>query len=212
VYPQIENHLCDDFCPECHLLTCACLCGKVPRIKTEALFFLLVHSREVSKGSNTGHLLLNALINCEYDIWSRVEPPKKLMLYLKNQNHQPYLVFSADENQSILASAHDLLEGQVKINTTRPLYILIDATWQQARKMVRQSPYLKALPRISLKGIQKSHYRLRRNQQAGGMSTCEAAINLLQEACELDNASALQTYFQAFMQHYEASMSGHGVR
>ena len=227
MYPQVKNQHSEKFCCKCHLLTCACLCEKVPRLKTEAVFFLLVHSRELSKGSNTGHLLLNALVSCEYELWSRVEQPKKLMPYLKDQNlksqsYQPYLVFSPDENPPKLSSdtqsKSDAVEnhrsaGQPDkiLNQKRPLYILIDATWQQARKMVRQSPYLTTLPRMSLHCVQKSHYRLRRNQQAEGMSSCEAAIALLQQSGDLDSANALQAYFQAFMLHYDASMSGHGV-
>lgn len=77
--------------------------------------------------------------------------------------------------------------------------------------MVRQSPYLKNLPRLSLSPTSKSQYRLRRNQLDEGMSTCEAAIGLLEQLGEPHNTEQLEQYFLNFMRHFDASMSGHGV-
>lgn len=76
--------------------------------------------------------------------------------------------------------------------------IIIDATWQQAQKILNQSPYLFHLPRLSLPEGH-SIYRLRRNQRQQGLCTSETAARILQLrghralALRLDNAlSALQ--------------------
>ena len=204
MYPQEINSLPATRCPHCHLLNMACLCSKVPALESFALFFLLVHQRELGKGSNTGHLVLNAFEGAQYELWARVEPPEKLMTLLNSPTHQGYLLFTAEAGVAPVAFA------PVKAGV-RPVYILIDATWQQARKMVRQSPYLQNLPRLSLSGTSKSRYRLRRNQLDAGLSTCEAAIGLLRQSGEEGNAQALNQYFSDFMCHYDASMSGHGV-
>jgi len=48
--------------------------------------------------------------------------------------------------------------------------VILDATWQEARKMLRQSSYLKTAARISLPPLMLgSTFILRRNQQEGGL-------------------------------------------
>ncbi len=41
----------------------------------------------------------------------------------------------------------------------RPLFILLDGTWSEARKMFRKSPYLEHLPVLSLAPEQLSRYK-----------------------------------------------------
>lgn len=43
----------------------------------------------------------------------------------------------------------------------RPLYVLLDGTWTEARKMFRKSPYLDKFPVISVQPETLSAYRLR---------------------------------------------------
>ncbi|WP_335901075.1 tRNA-uridine aminocarboxypropyltransferase [Shewanella algae] len=56
--------------------------------------------------------------------------------------------------------------------------VILDATWQEAGKMYRQSPYLQSLARVELQTEQDSAFRLRRNQRQGGLCTleCIAAV------------------------------------
>ncbi|WP_412503917.1 DTW domain-containing protein [Shewanella indica] len=56
--------------------------------------------------------------------------------------------------------------------------VILDATWQEAGKMYRQSPYLQSLARVELQAEQGSAFRLRRNQRQGGLCTleCIAAV------------------------------------
>ncbi|WP_447079109.1 tRNA-uridine aminocarboxypropyltransferase [Shewanella algae] len=56
--------------------------------------------------------------------------------------------------------------------------VILDATWQEAGKMYRQSHYLQSLARVELQAEQGSAFRLRRNQRQGGLCTleCIAAV------------------------------------
>jgi DTW domain-containing protein YfiP len=70
----------------------------------------------------------------------------------------------------------------------RLLYlVLIDATWQEARKMFNQSPYLKALPKVLLINSPKSIYPLRRNQIEGGL--CIMSPSFFTNECHLPTAA-----------------------
>jgi DTW domain-containing protein YfiP len=58
--------------------------------------------------------------------------------------------------------------------------VVVDGTWPQARSIVRASPWLRALPRLSLTPRQPSAYGiLRRQPHAGCLSTLEAVAEAL---------------------------------
>lgn len=194
-----------DHCLRCHFRQDLCLCSQVPRIESRACFHLLVHEREVSKPTNTGHLLLNSIGSSEFDIWSRTEAPPALMSRLSSSLYQPLVLFPADQVGEQTKVLKKIPEG------VTPLFILLDATWQEAAKMYRKSPYLHDLPVLSLAGGIESRYPLRRNQKTGGLSTVEVGQLLLEELGEQPSAISLESYFQTFLQHYEAQRSNRSL-
>lgn len=59
--------------------------------------------------------------------------------------------------------------------------VILDATWQEAGKMYRQSHYLQSLARVELQAEQGSAFRLRRNQRQGGLCTLECIAAVWQD-------------------------------
>ena len=84
----------------------------------------------------------------------------------------------------------------------KPLFILLDATWSEARKMFRKSPYLDALPVLSLQAGQLSTYRLRRSTHDAHLCTSEVAAACLALAGEPHAAEVLTAYLDVFTLHY----------
>lgn len=74
--------------------------------------------------------------------------------------------------------------------------VILDATWQEARKMLRQSPYLKTAARVSLPPLMpESAFILRRNQQEGGLCTAECIIALWRQCGRAEQATLLASLF-----------------
>lgn len=151
---------------------------------------LLTHATELDKTSNTGQLVLSAFAqqraaNCQRIIWQRKQPDAELLLRI---NAMPSaLLYPAPNGQAPI-----LL--QEPRHTPLPEHIiLLDATWQQARKMYNHSPYLHALAHIELKPDEPSQYRLRRNQQEYGLCTSECVAALLRRANHTALAEQLDT-------------------
>ena len=144
--------------------------------------FLLSHQREMFKASNTGQLVQNALADqCSTLIWQRKQPNEDLLQCIKDEKIA--LLYPANENEEINSSeAFDH-------------FIIIDSTWQQARKILNQSPYLQTLPKVMLKTTAPSQYSLRRNQQENGLCTAETAIALCKEKSFPSLAVQLQESF-----------------
>jgi DTW domain-containing protein YfiP len=84
----------------------------------------------------------------------------------------------------------------------RPLFVLLDATWSEARKMFRKSPYLNHLPVLSLQPEQLSNYRLRRSKRDDHLCTSEVAALCLELAGETHAADTLSAYLDVFTSHY----------
>jgi len=146
---------------------------------------LLTHSREISKKTNTGQLVQQFIPHTQTIIWQRTQPDEKL-LQLINAG-KTALVYPSDETDNS-APYYDFEN-----------YILIDSTWQEARKIYNRSPYLQNLPRIQLASNSVSKYTLRRNQLEGGLCTVECAVELLLSKGEIELANELQSSFNSFI-------------
>lgn len=146
---------------------------------------LLTHSREVSKKTNTGQLVQRFIPHTQTIIWQRTQPDKKLLQLIKTG--KTALVYPSDEDD--YAATHYDFEN----------YILIDSTWQEARKIYNRSPYLQNLPRIQLTVHNQSKYTLRRNQLEGGLCTAECAIEILLTKGKIKLANELQNSFNNFL-------------
>lgn len=189
-------------CPRCGFLH-NCICYAEPALCCNNHFVLLTHPRELGKDSNTGQLMERSLIHCQRQIWDRLNPPQSLLDQLADPRYQPWLLFPGDETTP--ATPYQPIADKT------PLVIILDATWQEARKMVRRSPWLATLPRLELQPQQSSTYALRRNQQPGNLCTCEAGIALLDTFGYADDSRQLQRYFDAFMAVFKADKSGHSI-
>jgi len=145
---------------------------------------LLTHAREVSKKTNTGQLVQKVIPNTQTIIWQRTEPDVTLLQQLTL--NKTALLYFVDETEST-ANINDYEH-----------FILIDSTWQEARKIFNRSAYLQTLPKIKLSNNQNSKYHLRRNQVEGGLCTAECVIELLREKKQFDIADKLSALFAKF--------------
>ncbi|MCW9047234.1 MAG: DTW domain-containing protein [Gammaproteobacteria bacterium] len=146
---------------------------------------LLTHSREVSKKTNTGQLVQQSIPHTLTVIWQRTHPDKKLLQLIESGNTA--LVYPSEEKNNNVA--HYEFEN----------FIVIDSTWQEARKIYNRSPYLQNLPKIELLSDSQSKYTLRRNQLEGGLCTAECAIELLLAKDKTDLAMELDLLFKNFI-------------
>lgn len=86
-------------------------------------------------------------------------------------------------------------------------FIWLDATWQESRKILRQSPWLNNLPKYSITATPDftSHgYELRRNQIKTGLSTIETFAYWLYEQNQTQSAQDLLNFFNQFQSEYLA--------
>ncbi len=151
---------------------------------------------EALKPSNTGWLVADVVADTFAFGWARTEVDPALLALLSDPQWQPYLVFPGE------FVALERVVAQVQTSTTRrPLFVLLDATWPEARKMFRKSPYLDKLPVLSLQSEQLSNYKLRRSQRAAHFCTSEVAAMCLTLGGDALAGQALEAYLDVFTHH-----------
>ena len=186
-------------CPGCRLVPSHCLCAVRPEVPTLAGMCLLMADIEPLKPSNTGWLIADVVADTFAFSWARTEVDPQLLQLLADPQWQAYVVFPGE----FVASERVVQVVQAPVAGRRPLFILLDATWPEARKMFRKSPYLNALPVLSLNPEHVSRYQLRRSRRDDHFCTSEVASLCLDLAGETLAAQTLEAYLAVYTHHYQ---------
>lgn len=184
-------------CAGCRLVPTHCMCAVRPDVSTQAGMCLLMADIEPLKPSNTGWLIADVVKDTFAFGWARTEVDPALLSLLADPQWQPFVVFPGE-----FVAPERLVQTVQTQAARRPLFILLDATWPEARKMFRKSPYLDALPVLSLNPEQISHYQLRRSRRDDHFCTSEVAALCLDLVGETCAAQTLQVYLEVYTHHY----------
>ena len=206
----------------------SCLCALRPQLATRAGVCLLMADIEPLKPSNTGWLVADVVVDTFAFGWARTEVDPALLALLADETWQPYVVFpgefvAAERVVTLLTECDEAPQfpagpsqgelapsggsdprggGAWGLTGRCPLFVLLDATWPEARKMFRKSPYLNHLPVLSLQPQQLSRYKLRRSQREAHLCTSEVAALCMELADEHHAAQTLEAYLDVFTNHY----------
>ena len=179
------------------------MCALRPVVTTRSAMCLLMANIEPLKPSNTGWLIADVVADTFAFAWTRTEVDPNLLALLADPQWQAYVVFPSEfaAPERVVHEIHETGSAQSE-SAKRPMFILLDGTWDEARKMFRKSPYLQHLPVLSLLPEQLSRYQLRRAQSDTHLCTAEVGALCLNLAHDTQAALALNAYFDVFTEHY----------
>jgi len=196
-------------CTDCRLVPSHCMCTLRPNVLTRSGMCLLMADIEPIKPSNTGWLIADVVADTFAFGWARTEVDPALLALLSDPQWQPFVVFPsafADAERVVndvrgvqdKHEVHEVQQGRWK----RPLFILLDGTWDEARKMFRKSPYLDRFPVLSLHPDQLSRYQLRRSQSEAHFCTAEVGAMCLDLAADNQASQVLDAYLDVYTTRY----------
>jgi len=180
--PRDEN----SHCPRCYQRLEICICPILPTVTTRTEVLILRHIYEAQRPSNTGRLVALAMPNSRIipcgggtriglspidDEFLRV--PGTWLLWPDGTGTQP--------DMSDLA--------------TPDRVVVIDATWQQARRLYSSLPVLRALPRLVLPAPIRCRDRLREQHRSDGMSTLETVAAAVAKIEGAESARPLEILY-----------------
>lgn len=129
-------------CGGCRLVPSHCICGVRPAVSTQAGVCLLMADIESLKPSNTGWLIADVVHDTFAFAWARTEVEPALLRLLADPQWQAYVVFPGEFvlPERVVSAVPPMASDK------RPLFILLDATWPEARKMFRKVPIWTTCP------------------------------------------------------------------
>lgn len=184
-------------CQQCRLASYLCICHIPTTQQSDAAFLLLMYDDEILKPSNTGRLIADIIPDTFAYIWDRTNPNLEMLKLLDDQQWQPIVVFPEEYCEPSRVSQSVQLA-----NNKRPLFILLDGSWAQAKKMFRKSPYLDEFPVLSFTPATLSQYMVRKASKSNQLATAEVASLVLEHIQEDNNAQLLNLLFSTFKENY----------
>ena len=143
---------------------------------TGARFVLLMHPKEFKREkAATGRLTHLCLADSEVHMALECDAHPAVQAILGDPACYPVLLYPGE-------GARDLSKGELTaadLGGRRLVVFLLDATWGRARKMLKLSPRLQRLPRVAFSAAAPSRYVIKRQPQAGCLSTLEAVHEAL---------------------------------
>ncbi len=193
-------------CDGCRLIPSHCACALRPVATARAGICLLMSPFEPLKPSNTGWLVADVVPDAFAFAWSRTTPDVALLALLDDPRWQPVVVFPGEFAQAGRVITN--LPPAEPRSARRPLFVLLDGTWSQARKAFRRSPYLDRWPVLSLNPEQLKRYRLRRSWHEHHFCTAEVAALSMALAGDAQAARALEAWLDVFSDRYLRAKRG----
>jgi DTW domain-containing protein YfiP len=163
-------------------------------VPARAGFALLMHDIEPLRPSNTGWLVADVVPDTWAFGWTRTGLDPRLAALLRDPRWDPCVVFPGGP-----ADAARITDAPPARPGRRPLFVLLDATWSNARRMFRHTPCLDGLPVLAFRPEALSRYRLRSPLAAGRLCTAEAAALCLELSGDALSARALGAWLDAFV-------------
>jgi DTW domain-containing protein YfiP len=160
--------------PRSLCLTClrpatVCYCHHVRPVTTTTRVVLLQHPRERDVAIGTARMASLCLPNSELHVGVHWRGSTALARALGDPARPPALLYPG-------AGAIDVLRHPPPGPVT---LVVVDGTWWQTKKVVRENPELAALPRYAFAPPSPSEYRIRREPQPTYVSTLEALVHVL---------------------------------
>jgi len=184
-------------CETCLMPAGGCICNYRMGITAAASFLLLTHRKERFKPTNTGRLIQDTLADTQVFEWNRTEPDQALLDRLNAPDVDPYIVFPEGDDYQERMSPLVAKPGR------KPMFIILDGTWRQARRMFRHGRFMDHIPVIQPDTRRTTQYDLRTQQQSHHLCTAEVAVAMLETAGDQFSADVLEAYFTIFNEQYK---------
>lgn len=167
----------------------------------------LMHPKEAyHQHTGTGRLASLSLVDSEIIVGVDFTENRRLNSLLADKNYFPVLLYPADdalaaqspelkaamectaqEPHSMESASRQPTESPAATSpsqspaTRRLLVLVVDATWFFARKILRLSPNVRNLPKLSFQQTYRSEFTFKRQPAEGCVSTIESCYHLIRE-------------------------------
>ncbi len=161
-------------CPTCLRAQSACICRWITRVEARAALLVLQHPLEVNNAKNSARLLHLSVAGSRLAVGEAFDADA-LEALLHADGRTPVLLYPDTPGDAGLPAPPPF----APIEAERMRLVLLDATWRKSRKMLYLNPLLQRLPRLALREVAPSNYRIRKAHAPHQLSSLEAGAMAL---------------------------------
>jgi DTW domain-containing protein YfiP len=173
-----EEPLFRQVCYQCYRPMKNCLCSDIKTLNTHTRFVILMHPKEARKVKlGTGRLTHLCLKNSEILLGVDFTEDERINSLIKDPAYYSLLLYPGEDSTDI----SDFHFPAGISDRKKILVFVIDASWTLARKILRLSTNLRALPKIHFRLQGPSRYVIKQQPHEYCLSTIESVYFLLEE-------------------------------
>lgn len=153
-------------CSLCERPKKTCLCDDIIQLSCDYKLIILQDPKEAKHALSSAPLLEKSILHAKRFIGDTFDP---IALLGNNWKNNSLLIFPKDD-------------GLSQDQAMRPDFkylILLDGTWRKVARMMHLNPWLSELPCFAIDPTSASQYRIRKSPREDGLSTIEAAVEVL---------------------------------
>jgi len=187
-------------CATCLRPQTTCICRWITAVDVKADLLILQHPLEVANAKGSARLL-HLCVTGSTMLTGEQFDQAALAAALYADGRTPLLLYPQPEEGAATPPAIDASDASDAGDPARVRLVLLDGTWRKSRKMLHLNPILAALPRLALRQMPASHYRIRKAHAADQLSSFEAAayaLSSLQGGAEAERRGMLAGLLAAF--------------
>jgi DTW domain-containing protein YfiP len=181
-------------CYTCRKPQVSCYCKELHPVSSRPRIVILMHPLEARHPVGTGRLAHRCLSNSRLWVGTEFDEQSELACLIRDPSLNPLLLFPGAESIS-LDGLDDDRRSEILDSTRESVVIVLDATWSIANKMLRQSPVLQAIPRVSFSPGRRSGFLVRRQPRPECLSSLEAIHRVL---CLMDGPERYEGMLRVF--------------
>jgi DTW domain-containing protein YfiP len=168
-------------CAACLRARSACICRWIAPVASEVEVVVLQHPLETGNAKNSARLLHLSLPGSQLAVGEAFDP-RMLAALLAGGARTPVLLYPETPGDAALGIAAPPQPAPGLTGDPAGVrLVVLDATWRKSRKMLYLNPLLQALPRLALRGMPASNYRIRKAHAPDQLSTLEATTYALMQ-------------------------------
>jgi DTW domain-containing protein YfiP len=188
-------------CAACLRAESACICRFVTPLASRVELLVLQHPLEVHNAKNSARLLHLCLPSSRLLVGEAFDAAQ-LDAALHAGGRMPLLLYPQVPGEAALGlPAPPSIEPALLARPETLRLVLLDATWRKSRKMLYLNPPLQRLPRLALRDLPPSAYRIRKAHAPDQLSSLEAAAHaLIQLENSPEHYAALFASFDGFVE------------
>ena len=133
-----------------------------------------MHPKEFRKTKNgTGHFTNLSLKNCELHVGVDFTEHKVVNSILNDPKNQCYVLYPSE-------NSINLNSQNIEVEQKQTVIFLIDSTWPCSRALLKQSPNINALEKVSFTHTKSSAFTFKEQPNEYSLSTMESTLCLLE--------------------------------